>query len=211
MVVRNIDLLKVWDDKHIIEKNINFLRTPTKPVQKSDFKSHKIKQIIEELINTYQAIPCAGIAANQIGYDEKLFIGMKHDRNKTVSDDPTQNIDQIEPKPDNYEIYINPRIDKTNKKSTQQGSEGCLSIPGISLIIERYDEIDVRYYNKEGKKQKKSLAGFLSRLFQHELDHLNGKLMFENSISNILLDNSVPLESKYVYQIEKLIKYTIEK
>ena len=211
MGVRNIDLLKVWDDKHIIEKNINFLRTPTKPVQKSDFKSHKIKQIIEDLINTYQAIPCAGIAANQIGYDEKLFIGMKHDRNKTVSDDPTQNIDQIEPKPDNYEIYINPRIDKTNKKSTQQGSEGCLSIPGISLIIERYDEIDVRYYNKEGRKQKKSLAGFLSRLFQHELDHLNGKLMFENSISNILLDNSVTLESKYVDQIEKLIKYTIEK
>ena len=211
MGVRNIDLLKVWDDGHIIEKNIDFLRTPTKPVQKSDFKSHKIKQIIEDLINTYQAIPCAGIAANQIGYDEKLFIGMKHDRNKTVSDDPTQNIDQIEPKPDNYEIYINPRIDKTNKKSTQQGSEGCLSIPGISLIIERYDEIDVRYYNKEGKKQKKSLAGFLSRLFQHELDHLNGKLMFENSISNILLDNSVTLESKYVDQIEKLIKYTIEK
>ncbi len=209
MVVRNIDLLKVWDDKHIIEKNINFLRTPTKPVQKSDFKSHKIKQIIEDLINTYQAIPCAGIAANQIGYDEKLFIGMKHDRNKTVSDDPTQNIDQIEPKPDNYEIYINPRIDKTNKKSTQQGSEGCLSIPGISLIIERYDEIDVRYYNINGKKQKKSLKGFLSRLFQHELDHLNGKLMFEDPISNILLDNSVTLESKYVYQIEKLIKYTI--
>ena len=211
MVVRNIDLLKVWDDEHIIEKNIDFLRKPTKPVQKNDFKSPKIKQIIEDLINTYQAIPCAGIAANQIGYDEKLFIGMKHDRNKTVSDDPTQNIDQIEPKPDNYEIYINPRIDKTNKKSTQQGSEGCLSIPGISLIIERYDEIDVRYYNKEGKKQKKSLAGFLSRLFQHELDHLNGKLMFENSISNILLDNSVTLESKYVDQIEKLIKYTIEK
>ena len=211
MVIRNIDLLKVWDDKHIIEKNINFLRTPTKPVQKSDFKSHKIKQIIEDLINTYQAIPCAGIAANQIGYDEKLFIGMKHDRNKTVSDDPTQNIDQIEPKPDNYEIYINPRIDKTNKKSTQQGSEGCLSIPGISLIIERYDEIDIRYYNIDGKKQKKSLAGFLSRLFQHELDHLNGKLMFEDPISNILLDNSVTLESKYVDQIEKLIKYTIEK
>ena len=211
MVVRNIDLLKVWDDEHIIEKNIDFLRIPTKPVQKSDFKSPQIKQIIEDLIDTYQAIPCAGIAANQIGYDEKLFIGMKHNRNKTVSDDSTQNIDKIEPKPDNYEIYINPRIDKTNEKSTQQGSEGCLSIPGISLIIERYDEIDIRYYNIDGKKQKKSLAGFLSRLFQHELDHLNGKLMFEDPISNILLDNSVTLESKYIYQIQKLIKYTIGK
>ena len=160
MAVRNIDFLKVWDDEHLIEKNIDFLRTPTKPIPKSDFKSPKIKQIIEDLINTYQAIPCAGIAANQIGYDEKLFIGMKHNRNKTVSDDSTQNIDRIEPKPDNYEIYINPRIDKTDEKSTQQGSEGCLSIPGISLIIERYDEIDVRYYNKDGKKQKKSLEGF---------------------------------------------------
>ena len=99
------DLVTVWIDDKINEKNIDFLRTPTKPVQFPI--SALIEQITKDLIDTFKAIPCAGIAANQIGYDKKLFIGMKHYRNKTVADDPTQNIDQIKPEPDNYKIYIN--------------------------------------------------------------------------------------------------------
>ena len=82
--------------------------------------------------------------------------------------------------PENYEIYINPQIDKVDKKSTQKGDEGCLSIPNLSLELERYDEIKVRYYNAKGRRIKKPLSGFLSRLFQHELDHLNGNLMLQH-------------------------------
>ncbi|MAP66401.1 MAG: hypothetical protein CMF80_01715, partial [Candidatus Marinimicrobia bacterium] len=67
-----------------------------------------------------------------------------------------------------------------DKSSTQNGEEGCLSIPDISLELERYDKIKVRYYNQEGKAIKKPLSGFISRLFQHELDHLNGNLMLEH-------------------------------
>ena len=61
-----------------------------------------------------------------------------------------------------------------------------MSIPEIRLITERFDNIKVRYFNESGKKIKKPLKGFMSKLFQHELDHLNGVLMVENSkIKNI--------------------------
>ena len=206
MAVKDIDLIKVWDNGIIIEKNIKFLMKPTKPVQ-FPISSH-VKQIIEDLIDTYKAIPCAGIAANQIGYDKKLFIGMKHVDNKNVADDPSQNIDNVEPDPDNYEIYINPQIDKSNEKSTQVGEEGCLSIPEISLIIERYDDVKVRYYNIKGRAIKKPLRGFLSRLFQHELDHVEGRLMFENPLSNITIDEAT--SSKHVEKIKALLSYLIK-
>ena len=204
MAIRDIDVIKVWDGKCILEKNIDLLCTPTKPVTFPI--SNQIKQIIQDLIDTYKAIPCAGIAANQIGYENKLFIGMKYDEKKSVSSELEQNIDQIEPDPNNYELYINPQIDKADKKSTQIGDEGCLSIPNITLQIERFNKIKVRYYNFEGRSIKKPLEGFLSRLFQHELDHLNGNLMCENPFS---INNDS--DHKYIKLIDKLIEYTLKK
>ena len=85
------------------------------------------------------------------------------------------------PNASNYEFYINPQIDHSTNKSIQEGEEGCLSIPEVRLITERFDKIKVRYFNAEGKKIVKPMNGFLSRLFQHELDHLNGILMVESS------------------------------
>ena len=178
MAVKDTDLVKVWDGKKINKENIDFLRTPTKEVIFP--MTHHVKQIIEDLTDTFQAMPCSGIAANQIGYNKKIFIVMKHDKVKEVTDDPGKNIDNVEPDPDNCEIYINPQIDKVDKDSTQKGEEGCLSIPDISLDLERYDKIKVRYYTIEGRVVKKPLSGFISRLFQHELDHLKGNLMMEH-------------------------------
>ena len=73
MAIKNI--VKIWDGERILKKNINFLKTKTKPVTfpASDY----IKNIIQDLIDTYQKISCAGIAANQIGYEYQIFIGMK--------------------------------------------------------------------------------------------------------------------------------------
>jgi len=176
--MKNQDLVKVWDEKKLIEENIQFLKRPTKKV---DFPiSEHIKSIIQDLIDTYKATPCAGIAANQIGYDKSIFIGMEYDDRPEEGKDDGQDLDDVERDPNNYDIYINPQIDKINEKSLQIGDEGCLSIPNLTLQVERYDKIKVRYYNIEGKAVKKPLSKFISRLYQHELDHLNGKLMIED-------------------------------
>ena len=137
----------------------------------------EIEQIKIDLLDTYKTIPCAGIAANQIGYNKRVFIGLKHDKYKEKDNETDI---KGNPNADNYEYYINPRIDYYSKKSLQEGEEGCLSIPEVRLIAERYDNIKVIYFNGEGEKIKKPLSGFMSRLFQHELDHLEGKLMVEN-------------------------------
>ncbi len=180
-------LVEVWDGKKLIEQNIVFLKKNTNEVHLPI--SSKDKLILDDLLDTYQKIPCAGIAANQIGYNKRIFIGMKEDEEdsehqyKELRKDDQIDLkeDQLNPNANNYEFYINPQIDKTYKKSIQEEEEGCLSIPEIRLIAERYDKIKVRYYDMNGKKVQKTLKGFLSRLFQHELDHLNGILMVENN------------------------------
>ena len=173
-------LVEVWDGKELIENNISFLKQRTKEVRLP--LSENNKKILEDLKDTYNITPCAGIAANQIGYDKRIFIGLKHDDYNVEEDEKKDSKDVIgNPNNDNYEFYINPQIDHSSKKSIQEGEEGCLSIPEIRLIAERFDKIKVRYYNEKGEKIKKPLSGFLSRLFQHELDHLDGVLMVENS------------------------------
>ena len=165
-------LIEVWDGSTLIKDNIIFLKQKTKEVQNS--KSPSLEQIKKDLLDTYQATPCSGVAANQIGYTQRMFIGLKHD------DDEKKETEGENPNANNFEFYINPQIDSCSKKSIQEGEEGCLSIPEIRLVAERFDKIKVRYFNGDGEKVKKPLSGFISILFQHELDHLDGKLMFEN-------------------------------
>ena len=206
MSVRDADLVKVWNDGVLIRKNIDFLRMPTKRVTFPI--SEQINNIIRDLIDTYRALPCAGIAANQLGFDKKIFIGMKHDKDEEGNEDSSKNIDEVKPDPDNHEIYINPQIDKVNEKSTQKGDEGCLSIPNLSLELERYDKIKVRYYDINGHCMKKPLSGFLSRLFQHELDHLNGHLMLEHK--NIYDAGMQAEDDEYKELFMQLMKYLNE-
>ena len=180
-------IVKVWESGSLIQKNIDFLKLETKNVFFP--LTTNTKFIIKDLIDTYQKVPCAGIAANQIGYDKSIFIGLK----KYDEEIDTEELEEKESKyneqdnatndyADNYEIYINPQIDKVDKDSLQNEIEGCLSIPFLSLRIERYDKIKVRYYNHEGKSIKRNLKGFMSKLFQHELDHLKGNLMMQKNI-----------------------------
>ena len=176
-------IVKILDDGKISNSNIEFLKLKTKKVTFP--LSPFINQIIQDLIDTYETIACAGIAANQIGYEYQIFIGMKTLDDETESEE----IEKLEaaqtpilknPYADNYEIYINPQIDKCDKKSIKLDEEGCLSIPGLMVERDRYDKIKVRYYNIEGNVVKTKLTGFLSKLFQHELDHLNGNLMIDD-------------------------------
>ena len=208
-------LVEVWDGRNIIENNINFLKQKTKEIHLPINDTNK--EILKDLLDTYKKVPCAGIAANQIGYNKRIFIGMKNDEPDTEEqykelrkDEPkTEKKELTNPNADNYEFYINPQIDQTYKKSIQEEEEGCLSIPEIRLIAERYDKIKVRYYDINGKKIKKTLKGFLSRLFQHELDHLDGKLMVENSkIKKVYrISDNENINSLYSNLVDELSKF----
>ena len=192
--MKNKKIVAIWDENKILKENIKFLQTKTKTVTfpASDF----IKNIVQDLIDAYKVINCAGIAANQIGYEYQIFIGMK----ELINIEDAKDIEKAEanltelngnPHADNYEIYINPQIDKIDRNSINQDEEGCLSIPGLLVDRERYDIIKVRYYNINGKVKKTTMTGFLSKLFQHELDHLNGVLMIDDLSK---LNNLYPID-----------------
>jgi peptide deformylase len=193
MAIKNI--VKIWDGENLSEENVKFLKLKTKKVTfpSSDF----IKDIIQDLIDTYKQISCAGIAANQIGYDYQIFIGMKSIEDENEAEEIEKKEAELSsasgnPYADNYEIYINPQIDKVDSQSIQLDEEGCLSIPGLMVGRERYDKIKIRYYDVNGAVHKCTFSGFLSKLFQHELDHLNGELMIDNLEK---IENLYPLEA----------------
>ena len=180
-------IVKVWDEGNLLMENIKFLKKKTRNVFFP--LTHNSLNILNDLLDSYQNTPCAGIAANQLGYDKSIFIGIKeYDESideEELEEKESKHVEEnedINEYADNYEFYINPTIEFESKKSTQEEVEGCLSIPMLSLRIKRFNKIKIRYYNKEGKVIKKSLKGFMSKLFQHEVDHLNGILMPENDV-----------------------------
>jgi len=201
MAVREI--VKIWDEEGLIEDNIHFLHKKTKPVKFP--LSDESRQIIDDLVDSYKAIPCAGIAANQIGYNQSIFVGMERcddeDQGKQVERMESESGKYSQDKnefSENREIYINPKIYKSKPESTQEDTEGCLSVPNLTVEMLRYDKIKVRYRNIDGGVVKKPLKGFISKLFQHELDHLNGVIMLNlmNQITDYtpLYDN--PIKNK---------------
>ena len=198
-------LIEVWDGEKLLKDNITFLKKTTKEVHLP--LSDNNQNILDDLLDTFKNTPCAGVAANQIGYDKRIFIGLKHDDYDDENEEDEKKEIIGNPNADNYEFYINPQIDYCTKKSLQEGEEGCLSIPEVRIIAERFNKIKVRYYNQNGEKIKKTLSGFMSRLFQHELDHLNGVLMVENTkIKKVYrISENEKLDSLYLDLVKKIL------
>ncbi len=75
-------------------------------------------------------------------------------------------------------VVINPKIIKTSEQQVL-GWEGCLSVKGKRALVPRYSDIDVSYIDETGVLHNQHLTGFLARIFQHELDHLDGITFIE--------------------------------
>jgi peptide deformylase len=88
---------------------------------------------------------------------------------------------------DHLVACINPEIISGNERVRDQ--EGCLSFPDLWMYIERYHDITVEYYNVAGEKVQQELTGLMSRVFQHEHNHLDG-ICFDTKVSKLALDRA---------------------
>lgn len=88
---------------------------------------------------------------------------------------------------------INPKI-LAHSAETLKDWEGCLSIPGLRGFVPRYQEIEVEYIAPTGKPQKQVLTLFVARIFQHELDHLDGIVFLDR------LDSTQDIITEQTYQ-----------
>ena len=134
-----------------------------------------LQTLINDMIDTMRDAPGVGLAAPQVGISERVIV-VEYAEDLTPTPLPEgeeQEVrEQEEVKPKLY-VMINPEIVKTSEE-TVMGVEGCLSIPGLVGEVERFEEIQVKGLNRRRQPMKVKAKGWLARIFQHEIDHING-------------------------------------
>ncbi len=137
-------------------------------------KAHKVKKfdknlstLIDDMVETLRDAPGVGLAAPQINILQRVIIVEFGDE-----DDPEA--------PAKLYAVVNPELTYSSEEKVF-GAEGCLSIPGIMGNVERSLSVAVRGQNRRGKKVKYKLDGWVARIFQHEIDHLEGILFTDRA------------------------------
>tara|TARA_R100000458_G_C8143235_1_gene153588 strand:+ start:133 stop:573 length:441 start_codon:yes stop_codon:yes gene_type:complete len=116
--------------------------------------------ILDNMIKIMYQARGIGLAANQIGYSRRMFV-----------------MDTSNEK-DSPQVFINPVI--TAKNNVKMGDiEGCLSCPGKEVKVSRYMSVNLKWMCKHGEEQHKTFYHLPGRVVQHEMDHLDGRLIID--------------------------------
>ena len=134
------------------------LRQVAKKVIKFD---KSLENLANDLLETMYEANGIGLAATQVDFHIRLVVmDISEDRN-----DP--------------KIFVNPKYKVLDDHNLLEFEEGCLSIPGFNEIIARPDKIELTWQDLSGKQHKDYPEGLLTVCIQHEIDHLEGKLMVD--------------------------------
>lgn len=128
--------------------------------QPVEYVNKKMRAFIEDMAETMYKTDGVGLAAPQVGVSKRII----------VVDDGN-----------GLQALINPQIIKA--EGSQWGPEGCLSVPGYFGDVERYEKVTVTAIDPNNKKLRIEAEGFLARIFQHEIDHLEGHLFIEKAVN----------------------------
>jgi peptide deformylase len=140
------------------------LRQETVPVDTSTGLSDEIRKLCADMADTMFAANGAGIAAIQIGARERIFIVDAAVAGGREEDPPV--------------VFINPELVALSEE-TLVAEEGCLSFPGVYVPIKRSVRAKVRATGLDGQVFEMERDGLCARAFQHEADHLNGRLLVD--------------------------------
>lgn len=147
------------------------LRRRARPVTKFD---KDLQTLIDDMIETMREAPGVGLAAPQVGVPERVIVVEYAEPEEVEEGEEPQ---EVEPK---LYVMVNPEIVKASAE-TEIGVEGCLSIPGLVGEVERTYEIRIKGLNRRGQPMKLKADGWLARIFQHEIDHINGVLFTDHA------------------------------
>jgi peptide deformylase len=150
------------------------LREKAKPVRQI---TPAIETLIDDMIETMREAPGVGLAAPQVGVGIQVIVVEYAEGSENADADADA---AAEPKPKKLYAVLNPEITR-NSKETELGNEGCLSIPDYMGEVERYNTVTVKGLDRHGKSFKLKTKGWLARIFQHEIDHLNGVLFIDRT------------------------------
>lgn len=135
------------------------LRQCARPV--TAFDEH-LEHLAKAMLSVMEQGDGVGLAANQIGVLSRVVVWKLPDQE------------------DEYQVYVNPEIVETSQ-SCCSDREGCLSIPGVTVEVTRAQEIVVRAQDLKGEHFGARLNGLAARIVQHEVDHLDGRLILDRA------------------------------
>jgi peptide deformylase len=134
------------------------LRRKARPVNRFDAD---LQTLIDDMIETMRDAPGVGLAAPQVGVPERVIVVEYNE------DEEDENA------PKKLYVMVNPEI-KISSEETEIGTEGCLSVPGWQGEVERALAVTVKGLTRRGQPMKVKAKGWMARIFQHEIDHING-------------------------------------
>jgi|SRR3989344_6522514 len=154
------------------------LRIQTKPVKKITPGLYQITKDMIKLTKTFKDPEGVGLASTQVGLDGAFFVALLQEKQSKVASEAILRVkksDRASTKRDKFITVFNPKI-TWKGKAVKKYFEGCLSIPNYWGEVQRHLTIKVTYIDESGKEVNATLKGALAWIFQHEIDHLNGKL-----------------------------------
>lgn len=167
----------------ILQKENKILRQKSADVPIGEIASPKIQKMITDMKKAmHSQLDAVAVAAPQVGAPVRIFVVsgrvfkmIEKDKNYEKSPGPEK---EVLP-PD--QVFINPKILKLSK-TVQFMEEGCLSVRYLYGKVKRSTKAIIEAYNEKGEKFKRGGSALLAQIFQHETDHLDGKLFIDKAI-----------------------------
>jgi peptide deformylase len=132
--------------------------------------TREIRTLMDDMVETLRVAPGVGLAAPQIGISQRVIV-------VEYAEEPEE--DEPKPTPKLY-LLANPEIVRRSR-ALVSGHEGCLSVPGFSGDVDRHESVTVEALNPHGDTVRIRAKGWLARIFQHEIDHLDGVLFTDRA------------------------------
>lgn len=155
----------------IIQPDNPILRKKAIKVPDSSFASESFQKLVDDMVETLGEANGVGLAAPQVAQSLRLIIVRLPDTTEEDREEYGEFAGQTF-------IVANPKITKTSREMVL-GIEGCLSIPGLLGEVERHNMVVVTGQDRYGKDFRIKAKDWLARVFQHEIDHLNGRLFID--------------------------------
>jgi len=152
------------------------LREVALPLAADQIGSDWMQRLVADMADTLKDYGGIGLAAPQIGEPVRVAI-------IEIAGGPTR-YGELAPMP--LQVFINPVIEVVSP-AAQGYWEGCLSVPGLRGFVERPQHVRVRYLDEHGEACALELQGFAATVFQHEFDHLDGRLFVDRVTDTRLL------------------------
>jgi len=146
------------------------LRARAAAIEPAEIKSPRIQLLIDDMFATMKEYHGVGLAAPQVHESLRLFVAGFARRPGDEEEDEASRVPLM--------VLINPEITPLGA-DTEDDWEGCLSIPDVRGRVPRAREIEVKAYDRRGRRISLHARGFTARVIQHETDHLDGVLFFD--------------------------------